>query len=285
LDQSQLLPIVPHAFAGNRWEPAGAPGGARAPAPVTLLTWNVWFGRHKLAARTAALLDEISWRTPEVIALQEVTEPSLALVLAHPAIRARYHLSDVSGQTFDRYGVVLLSSIPFRSLAILPLPSEMGRRLLIGTLANGLTVATIHLESTAECAAERAAQLRIIQPALAGLAEDYVLVGDMNFSPDAVLENQALLPELVDSWPALHPSLPGYTVDSSRNAMRQRVDPDPVARRIDRVFVRGQRWRAESIALTGVTPIDSSGTFVSDHFGLEAVLAPLQAAGEWFAVA
>ena len=271
---ADLRPLTPQVFQDKRWGPALAPSApAVPPALLTLLTWNVWFGRHKLAARGAALLEEISWRVPDVIALQEVTAELLELVLAHPFIRAGYQVSDATGATFERYGVLLLSRLPMTRLAVLPLPSAMGRRLLVGTLSNGLTIGTVHLESTAECAAERAQQLRLIQPALEEMGPDFVLMGDMNFAPDAMLERGVLSPALVDVWAALHPTVPGFTVDSQRNAMRRRFDDDPVGRRIDRVFLHGG-WRAQGISLTGVEAIDArAGTFVSDHFGLETVIA------------
>lgn len=270
-----FTPIPSFAFNGTRWVKAAAAAAAPpGPEPLTLLTWNVWFGAFKQAARTAALLAEIDWRAPEVVALQEITLESLELVLAHPTIRARYHVSDIEGTTFERYGVLLLSRAPFAELALLPLPSQMGRRVVVGKLPSGLAVATVHLESTAPCAAARASQLGILQPALKRYAADFVLMGDMNFSPDAMIENAALEPELLDAWQALHPTRAGFTVDSQRNAMRRRFDSDPVGRRIDRVFAYGQRWKVESIALTGDQPIDQGQIFISDHFGLEAVLRP-----------
>ncbi|MBK7539894.1 MAG: endonuclease/exonuclease/phosphatase family protein [Myxococcales bacterium] len=279
---AELVPLTPHVFSGKRWSPVVASADAAAssalapgaPAALTLLTWNVWFGRHKFAARAAALLDELTWRSPDIIALQEVTWDLLEVLLASPFLRASYQVSDVDGSSFERYGVLLLSRLPLSRLAVLPLPSAMGRRLLLGTLGNGLTIGTIHLESTAACAEQRALQLRLIQPALHAASGDFVLMGDMNFSPDAALENGALAPTLDDVWARLHPELPGFTVDSQHNAMRRRFDDDPVGRRIDRVFVHSQRWRAQAISLTGVSAIDSSGTFVSDHFGLETVIEP-----------
>lgn len=267
------MPLSPQVFADKRWQPAPPTAADVAPPrSLTLLTWNVWFGRHEQTARGQALLDEISWRAPDVIALQEVTAPLLSQLCAHPEIRRSYQLSDVAGTTFERYGVVLLSRVPLVSLGLLPLPSEMGRRLLVGVLPGGLAVGTVHLESTAACAAQRAQQLRLIQPALASFGADYVLMGDLNFSPDAALENDALDPELTDTWARLHPRDPGFTVDSQRNLMRRRFDPDPVGRRIDRVLLRGQAWRPQGVSLTGTDAIDHRDTFVSDHFGLEAAL-------------
>lgn len=297
-----LDPISPWAFREGRWRRElklgsshldDAPGAESAAAvvaaaaadpdapppapaaPLTLLTWNVWFGRHRFRERATALLDELSWRAPDVVALQEVTTELMELLVEHPQIRSTYQLTDIDTSTFDpqsHYGVLLLSRLPFTSAGILHLPSRMGRRLLVGRLASGLCVATVHLESTSACAAERAAQLAIVQPFLAGYAEDVVLMGDMNFSPGAELEEAALDPSFTDAWARRHPAEPGYSVDSVRNELRLRSGGGHAQKRIDRVFVRSPRWRAQEISLTGTAPIDREGTFVSDHFGLETVL-------------
>lgn len=272
---ASFQPIPSFHFSGRRWvQAAAAKAAAPGLEPLTLLTWNVWFGAFKQAERTAALLDEIEWRAPDVVALQEITLDSLEPLLAHPSIRARYHVSDIEGTTFERYGVLLLSRSPFSELAMLPLASEMGRRVVVGKLPSGLAIATVHLESTAACAAARAKQLSTLQPALKRYASDFVLMGDMNFSPEAALENAALDPELVDAWATLRPTQAGFTVDSQRNAMRRRFDDDPMGRRIDRVFAYGSRWKVDSIALTGNEPFDQRQLFISDHFGLETVLVP-----------
>jgi endonuclease/exonuclease/phosphatase family metal-dependent hydrolase len=264
------------AFRGGSWGIArtadGAPPAAPSPPrPLTLLTWNVWFARHRFKERATALLDELRWRAPDVVALQEVTPELLRLLCADPTVRASYQLSDRDGSTYQGYGVMLLSRVPLRSLWMMRLPTQMGRRLLVGELAGGLTVATVHLESMPEYAPARAEQLRLILPELAAESPNVVLVGDMNFAPDAVQENAALDPSFIDAWSARHGDDPGYSVDGLRNPMGA-ADRGPLQQRIDRVFVRSTEWRAEEISLTGVAPFDGGGTFVSDHFGLEVLL-------------
>lgn len=269
-----LIQIPTWAFRGGRWvkQEEDVPVVPRA-ASLTLLTWNVWFGKHRFHQRTAALLDEIQWRAPDVIALQEVTEGLVDVLTENPQIRAGYHLTEVSSRTFERYGVMLLSKIPFLGAGMVALPSQMGRRLLVGQLANGLGVATVHLESTASCVAERVQQLQIIQPLLAEATEDVVLMGDMNFAPEAEAESAALDPSFVDAWSKNLFAEPGYSVDCARNDLRRRNDDQHTQKRIDRVFVRSASWQVQGISLTGTSPIDGEGTFISDHFGLEAVLS------------
>jgi endonuclease/exonuclease/phosphatase family metal-dependent hydrolase len=265
---SERFTFAPLAFTAEGWqeEPHRERSGR---VDVRLLTWNVWFGGHMFDERRDALLAELGRRPPDVIALQEVTQELLGALLDEPWVRASYQ---VSRRTIAAYDIVILSRLPVRWMAEIDLPSEMGRRLVVAELACGLTVATVHLESTREEARARAAQLRIIQPALAGRYEDVVLVGDMNFVPDAPIETAALDPTFVDTWPALHPDNPGYTVDTDINTMRLQVRSTPTHKRIDRVFLRSPNWRARSIELIGTRPIAPDGTFISDHFGLETVL-------------
>ena len=264
----ELFTFAPVRFAAGAWEvaPRPVPG---PPVDLRVITWNVWFGGHMFEERCEALLAELERRRADVIALQEVTPALLAALFEAPWVRAAYQVSELEVLGYD---VLVLSRVPVLRMMTLPLPTEMGRRLVVARLACGLDVGTIHLESTSECAAERAAQLRIIQPHLAGVSEDVVLAGDMNFRPEALLENAALDPSFVDVWPVLHPGDPGYTVDSERNAMLFQVASRVIRKRIDRVFARTRRWRAEAIELLGTEPIDEAGTFMSDHFGLEVVL-------------
>ncbi len=271
---ASLIQIPTWAFRQGRWvkQEEDVPEAPR-PSSLTLLTWNVWFGKHRFHQRAAALLDEIEWRAPDVVALQEVTEGLVEVLAGDSRIRARYQLTDVSGATFEGYGVLLLSKIPFLGAGMLALPSQMGRRLLVGQLANGLGVATVHLESTSSCVAERVKQLQIIQQLLSEATEDVVLMGDMNFAPEAAAENAALDPSFVDAWSKNLFGEPGFSVDCARNELRRRYDDSHTQKRIDRVFVRSSSWQVQGISLTGTSPLDEHGTFVSDHFGLEAVLS------------
>jgi tyrosyl-DNA phosphodiesterase 2 len=237
---------------------------------VRVLTWNVYFGGHMFEERAEALVAELLRRRPEVIALQEATS-ELMLRLGGLA-DAGYECSDEAGASLAYgYGVVLFARVPVRGFRFFDLPTEMGRSLVTAELASGLTVATVHLESIDVTRPARLAQIAAIQDRLAR-KDDVIWVGDMNFRPDEP-EQAALDRAWLDVWPALHPDDPGYTVDTDLNAMRFQLKSTPTHKRIDRVFLRSARWQPRTIERVGTQAIDSDGTFVSDHFGLEVDLA------------
>jgi len=262
-----LEPLEAFAYAGGEWSPA-PPAAATAPTPVSLLTWNVWFGAHMFEERRAALLTLLERRKPDVICLQEVTKELLDAVLETPWIEHAYTLSSI--ELVQTYDVAILSRLPIKQLSQLPLPTTMGRRLVVAELACGLTIGTVHLESMKQSQRPRAAQLRLIQAALAAFG-NAVLCGDMNFQPGDLIEDAALDPAFRDVWPALRED-PGYTADSQINKMRFSLKPAMSRKRIDRVFVHGTGWMPTQIELVGTEPIDLDGTFASDHFGLACTL-------------
>ncbi len=275
-------PLTPFVFdpSSLAWVEDRAPSSpGAAPGVFTFITWNVWFAPYSFDARFRALLDEIHARRPDIVCLQEIVRESLEMLLAEPWIRAAYRVSDVRGSTFDSYGVVLLTRLPVRSLAIHALPTHMGRRLLLAEIAIGarrLVVGTVHLESLKSNRDTRALQLGEIFPRLKAAGPDCMLAGDFNFCSSWAEENASIDPEFVDLWPLLHGRTPGYTEDTSVNAMLWNVKRKDKAVRYDRVLLRSvdRAFQARSIELLGTAPIAASSpdVFPSDHFGLCAVL-------------
>lgn len=264
----ERVSFAPLMFDGTEWDVLDRVEPSTA-VELRVLTWNIWFGGHMFEERRDALFAELARRRPDVVALQEVTPELLDVLLEQPWLRDGWQISSTA---LLQYDVLLLSRQPIRKLARIDLPSGMGRNLLYAELACGLTVATVHLESTRPEVDARVTQLGIIQPALLDRFPDVLFVGDMNFDAGALRETAALDPRFVDVWPALHDAA-GYSVDTDRNPMRRMVRDTPTHKRIDRMFLAGNRWRATSIELVGTTPIDGAETFVSDHFGLEATFA------------
>lgn len=278
---ASLRPAIYDPAAGE-WRDAEHAAGSPADATtLTVVSWNVWFGARAFDARAEALLDRVERCGADVVGLQEVTPPFLERLLARPAIREGYWVSDASGRTLGHYGTLLLGSrrAPAQALWQRDLGSRMGRTLLCAEVAFAagappLAVATVHLESLRHNADARGEQLEAIQPLLRGLPGDAVLFGDFNFCSTWADENHRIHEDFVDVWPAVHGGAPGYTEDTDINAMLLHKEGKEKQVRFDRVLLRspGRDWRPRSICLLGTEPILPSmpDIFPSDHFGLEA---------------
>jgi tyrosyl-DNA phosphodiesterase 2 len=278
---AELRPFIFSPSIGTWVEDRAEHTPADAPASITLITWNVWFAPYSFEPRLQALLEVIHARRPDVICLQEIIPESLEILLAEPWVRDEYRISDASGATLDAYGVVVLSRLPVRALALHDLPSHMGRRLLVAEIGAGphsLVVGTVHLESLKPNRDVRAEQLAEVFPRLKAAGADCLLAGDFNFCSSWAAENANLDPEFTDLWPALHGRAPGYTEDTDINAMLRNVKRKEKLVRFDRVLLRsaGGAWRPRSIELLGTEPIneETPDVFPSDHFGLAAKIVP-----------
>ncbi len=263
----------------------------RRAAPIDLdqlrvATFNVWFDPFENQRRCSAVLSILETEAPDIIALEEVTAPFLGAVLATPWIREHYTSSRIKLLDADRYEVVMLSRLPVVRFTAHPLTSEMGRKLHtleIRTTGGTLAVAGIHLESMKDRTETRLRQIEECIPILSR-AECAVWVGDFNAAPSSD-EDEQILSRFRDAWAELSDA-PGYTRDTTRNAMLAKVKDDR-HQRIDRIFWRGDQYRPANIRMLGTTPLDGSAgqIFPSDHFGLIAELercsdAAAQAVGQ-----
>ncbi len=239
------------------------------PDALRVVTWNVWFGDWQRELRQRALWRAIEALDPDVVCLQEVVPRHLAGVEIRRLRDRGYWVSD---RRIRDYDVIMVCRRPVLAHERMPLPSVMGRELLVVRLDTNpaLTVATVHLESTDPMTEFRCRQLDEIHARLAGEAE-VLLVGDMNF-PAGDRPEATRLPGWTDAWQSLRPDDPGFTVDSEVNIMRALSKSKGKRARIDRVFHRSARWRVESIERLGMEPVADDPTdpvlFISDHFGL-----------------
>lgn len=240
---------------------------------LTIATFNVWFAPTFFSERCQALLALLAQHTPDIIVLQEVTPAFLQHILSAPWVQAHYNISDINGDSVDPYGVLILSRIPIADWQFLPLPTAMGRQLVIARARlnhTSTTFAGVHLESLRYAAPTRTKQLTRIFAQLA--PEQHVaLLGDFNFCASWD-ENQQLDSAYHDLWPLLHPEQPGYTHSTKPITLPINSSDTTTLVRFDRVLLRSQTpgWRAEAIELIGTAPIGNTATpiFPSDHFGL-----------------
>lgn len=236
---------------------------------ITLVTYNVWFGEYFPDERRAALMRILRAADADIIGLQEVTPGLLAYLRAQDWLRDGYHFAEVS---VSPYGVMVLSRRPVQRFVEHPLPTRMGRSLVLAELED-LAVGVVHLESLSY-AETRRRQLEKIFPIL----DEYphaVLMGDFNMC-STWDENRHLDSRFVDIWPALHGDDPGWTEDTDINTMRLLVKSKRTQVRFDRIILRSadERWRPFHIERLGTEPVSPEfpEVFPSDHFGLRARL-------------
>ncbi len=143
---------------------------------LVLVTYNVWFEEFLWRERFAALLGVVRDCGPDLIALQEATPRHLQYLLADPWVRREFRLSDVTGETLQPHGVLLLARVPLRGLGLRELPSDKDRKLLVAELGMGARsacVGNLHLESSASATTLRLAQLDEVLPTLPGSAASF----------------------------------------------------------------------------------------------------------------
>ncbi|NUW39219.1 poly(A) polymerase [Nonomuraea rhodomycinica] len=264
-------PSASRAHAGR-----AHPGPAHAgPAAVRVLTWNTLWDRYDsdridTARRRPLLLAALEEADADVIALQEVEPALLSMLLAAPWVRDGYTLgTDPYGPDVEDDGLLLLSRLPVQEAARHGLgPHKSLAAVAVDTAGGPLVVAVTHLTSdhASDGAGRRRAELARIAEGLAGVDGDLVLVGDFNDGTDT--PGSAL--GLRDAWTEAYGSDQTPTFDPAVNPLAAISSRSGRAARLDRVLLRG-RPRVVSAALLGDTPT-SEGLFVSDHYGVEAVL-------------
>lgn len=225
-------------------------------------TWNVWFDAFHREERFPQLLQELSNHRPHLMAFQEVTMPFVQALRDAEWLRENYWISALDPQ---QIGVVLVGRVEPGSIYFHQLPSNMGRRLLVGDFefaSGGLRLAAGHFESVRSNTETRIKQLgsafRLLKE-----SPRSVLVGDFNCGDDGP-EQEAFDSAFADLWPRLRGDDPGYTIDSDRNPMLR----GKARARLDRVLCSAGLEPLE-IELLG-TRAFADGLLPSDHFGLLA---------------
>ncbi|MEV4363855.1 poly(A) polymerase [Nonomuraea sp. NPDC049625] len=266
---------TPHAWDPvDGWRPAIGRGRAGHPAP-RVLTWNTLWDRYDsdlldTARRRRLLLAALEAADADVIALQEVEPELVSMLLAAPWVRAGYTLgTDPYGPDIDDSGLLLLSRLPVREAARHELgPHKSVAAIAVDTATGVLVVAATHLTSdhSGDGAARRRAELARIAEGLAGVDGDVILLGDFNDGTDTPASALGLR----DAWTEAHGPDQTPTFDPDANPLAALASLSGRASRLDRILLRG-RPRVVLAALRGDTPTPD-GLYVSDHYGVEAVL-------------
>ena len=214
---------------------------------VTIYSQNIWFAHERQMERAQLLLDEIREQHATVVALQEVQQHVLDVLLRDNFVRQNYAVSNLA--LVKGYAVVLFVLRSYSAgFSELPLPTQMGRTAIFGHFHCGRSVATVHLESleNADVRAEQA-------DAIFNIGKPDVLIGDCNCdaSWNEDLEDVVAKHAMRDAWGVERGG--GFT----RNG-----------KRIDRAFL-SQRFRTVEMEVL-------SSRKISDHFGILVPLAAVE---------
>ncbi|WP_393100131.1 poly(A) polymerase [Streptomyces sp. LN325] len=274
---------TPHVWddAAARWR---APDRAETTAEATrlrALTWNTLWDRYDsdridTDRRRPLLLAALEDADADVIALQEVEAGLLDLLLRAPWIRAAYTVgSDPRGKRVDDTGLLLLSRLPVREAGHHALGPHKGvTALTLETASGPLVVAATHLSSnhSDNGPARRDAELARIAEGLADVAGPLMLLGDFNDGDDGPAGPAAAL-RLRDVWTEVRGSADqSPTFDPAVNPLAAVSSLSGRSSRLDRILLRGRALRPTDAALRGDSP-GPGGLYISDHFGVEAVVS------------
>ncbi|MFD5511599.1 poly(A) polymerase [Streptomyces sp. NPDC127051] len=286
---------TPYAWdpaGGGAWRPAEAPAGSGSgpgsvtpdPGPgqqrVRLLTWNTLWDRYDApridtALRRPMLLADLAAADADVIALQEVEPALLDLLLAQPWVRAAYTVgTDPRGKDVAASGLLVLSRLPVREAGLHLLgPHKAVAAVTVDTAGGPLVVASVHLTSdhTENGAGRRSTELARIAEGLSGVEADVALLGDFNDGRSGP-EGPAAALGMRDTWTEVHGAQDTTpTFDPVANPLAAVGSLSGRPGRLDRVLLRSAGARVREAALRGNTP-GPEGLFISDHFGVEAVV-------------
>ncbi|MFG2710828.1 poly(A) polymerase [Streptomyces goshikiensis] len=279
---------TPYAWdpaGGGAWRPSGPGPAARPPAPrIRVLTWNTLWDRYdapriSTARRRPLLLAELARADADVIALQEVEPALLDLLLAAPWVRAGYTLgTDPGGRDVADSGLLLLSRLPVREAGLHVLRRHKGvAAVTVDGAAGPLVVAATHLTSdhTEDGADRRRAELAAIAEGFGGIEADLALVGDFNDGRGGA-EGPAAALGMRDAWSDVHGAADGTpTFDPAANPLAAVGSLTGRSARLDRILLRPGPGpgavRVREASLRGDSP-SPDGLFISDHYGVEAVL-------------
>ena len=214
---------------------------------LSLLTWNIWFDDRDIIQRTLQLITQIKAFSPDIVALQEVTEPvSLILKKKLPYNFGGFPLNQA-------YDTLILSKYPITSWERYELPqSHMGRNLLLATIKKetNVQIGTFHLESVFDKTAPiKEQQLKYMDEIT---SPNTILMGDTNLTKQNPKTTMRDVFQLIDQ-----PNAYKFTYDGKTNPYIKSSKQS----RLDRIYVK-QEVKVQQFFLTG-TQIPAS-----DHYGV-----------------
>lgn len=274
MEKDEKIPSYKFNSINNKWEGA-AETIQKIPVPSTIkivnlnVLFDVWKGKaykHHVVRpleRFGAQFEIMQAIDSDVIVLNEVTANYIELLIQEKWVKDHYYLSDISGNTINGFGNLILSKFHFSALSLKYL-IKLKRPIVCATIPfeNGdFVIAASHFSALKQNDKRRQIQLKELT---AYLDSNYantekVILGDVNFHTEAELVPTNYL----DAWEKVNPNTLGYTFDGTLNLMLHEMWPlawmigfdKNIQMRLDRVFVQSSKWTPKEMELAFNTPV------------------------------
>lgn len=276
------LSIVPEVL------PASAMTSADAYVPTTtadvlrVATYNILEdGAFPSLTRLPPVVQALLESKADIVALQEVSDSTLRVLLSDPSLQATYHWCpyEASSVLPLSRNVVILSkaSIPFRWMTLDLGDKHKPALIAIVERSSGLRliVAAVHFSAgyNSEISAKRSREFNNLVTFLRTEwpDDDWIVLGDTNLQPSDGTGSPAES-LLDDVWEVLgSPTELAPTFDPTMNALAAQTSrQDKSPKRYDRIYIRRGRFTPSEFARFG---IDSSEPPASDHWGIAVSVA------------
>lgn len=278
------------------WKPVTSVAPAAlppVPKGLRIVTYNVYFKGGTVFdvnptqqllfdQRMSGVLQLIRQQDAEIVCLQEVTGRALPIFLKDAFLRAHYYITDATGSTLGRYGVLILCKFPISDVRLYQIPTRMGRNLLQAEVSFAsdmkAIISTVHLDSLRYAAPTRKEQLHRIHEILntQTLAQENhllfnVLCGDFNLGPKESDE-----PLLSDGWNDAGIVLAKTGTPAPTIGLNYHSDTYAPAR-FDRIYWNSGHYAVDTLDFFGDQMLGMEGDpcYVSDHLGVALSVKPV----------
>ncbi|XP_028404358.1 tyrosyl-DNA phosphodiesterase 2-like isoform X2 [Dendronephthya gigantea] len=254
----------------------GTPDGSN----LKLLCWNLdGLDRKDLEERTAAVVENILLKKPDVVMLQEVVAYSLKVFQEN----CEGYIVLPGNYTFPYFNAILVrtSTVLTKASSLQSVgfeTSKMGRYYLIQPIKFAeakIIVMTSHFESLSEHGAERKKQFSEILDYMKRQSENFNVIfgGDTNLRDAELNAVGGLSGGVLDAWESCGSALTSkYTWNMAENDNMDKKYQKPPKLRFDRIFVRPAKGpkaiKPISFTLVGKERLKGCKRFASDHWGV-----------------
>ncbi len=279
-NQAQFSQRSIYKYDGNEWKVhLGIAKNIEIEDRLTIVSYNILSDLHEVdkiysELRFPAILAELSKSQADIIALQEVTPRSLAVILNTDWVKDYFISEAPNGNCVKPYGNLVMSRWAFN---LVEHQFSGHKRVLVGNWQindRQVHLANVHLTSERgdNAIQKRTQQLATVIGYLQQQAGDRLIVGDFNIRGD---EQNELIEygNFIDLWQNLHPDLDGYTFDPVTNSLATLMSLAGTPARFDRILWcpdSDSHYQPLTIDLLGSKPFgtDRDRLYPSDHFGV-----------------